>query len=87
MANRDDSYLGRSHALFGAATGPVVTSDAAFGAGWPTFTPGAARALVSLASSIDRRVTGEAQAQVCLRTTRRHAPTSEGESLMARAPP
>ena len=34
---------------------------------------------------IDRRVTGEQQ--VCLRTTRWHAPTSEGESRMARAPP
>ena len=31
---------------------PWLTFDAAFGAGWPTCTPGAARALVSLGSSI-----------------------------------
>ena len=55
---------------------------AAFGAGWPTFTAGAARACVA---RIDRRVAGEQQ--VCLRTTRWHAPTLEGESRMARAPP
>ena len=45
----------------------------------------ARRALVSLASRIDRRVTGEKQ--VCLRTTRLHAATSEGESRMARTRP
>ena len=43
-----------------------LTFDAAFGAGWPTRTPGAARALVSCVARIDRRVTGDQQ--VCLRT-------------------
>ena len=42
-----------------------LSFDAAFGAGWSTFTPGAARACVA---RIDRRVAGEQQ--VCLRTTR-----------------
>ena len=43
-----------------------LTFDAAFGAGWSTFTPGAARA--SCVARIDRRLAGEKQ--VCLRTTR-----------------
>ena len=51
-----------------------LSFDAAFGVGWPAFTPGAARACVA---RIDLRVTGEQQ--VCLRTTRCHAPTSEGD--------
>ena len=42
-----------------------LSFDAAFGAGWPPLTPGAARACVA---RIDRRVAGEQQ--VCRRTTR-----------------
>ena len=55
MANRDDSQLGRCGACDPTHSSELrraswLTYDAAFGAGWPTRTPGAARALVSLAS-------------------------------------
>ena len=73
----------RPHALLGAATG-LVAHDAAFGAGWSTFTPGAARACVA---RIDRRVTGEQQ--VCLRTPhddmRRRRRESHGWRGLARS--
>ena len=50
----------RPHALLGAARASWLSSDAAFGAGWSAFTPGAARACVA---RIDRRVTGEQQGE------------------------
>ena len=49
-----------------------------FGAGWPACTSDAPRACVG---RVDRRVTGE---QVCLRTIRWHAITSEGALRTAR---
>ena len=68
-------------ALLGPVAGLVARFDGVFGADWPAWAPGAACACLA---RVDRRVTGE---QVCLRTTRWHAATSEGESRMARAPP
>ena len=56
---------------------PVARFGGVFGADWPAWAPGAACACLA---RVDRRVTGE---QVCLRTTRWHAATSEGESRMA----
>ena len=55
MANRDDSSLRRCGACDPTHSSELrlaswLTFDAAFGAGWPTCTPGAARARVSLES-------------------------------------
>ena len=57
----------------------VARFDGVSGTDWPAWPPGAARACVA---RVDRQVTKE---QVCLRTTRWHAATSEGESRIARA--
>ena len=70
-----------AQALLGPVASLVARFDGVFGADWPAWAPGAAYACLA---RVDRRVTGE---QVCLRTTRWHAATSEGESRMARAPP
>ena len=61
MTNRGDSYLGRCDSCDPTHSSELrraswLSFDAAFGAGWPTFTPGAARACVA---RIDRRVAGE----------------------------
>ena len=63
--NRDDSQLGRCDACDPTHSSELrraswLTFDAAFGAGWPTCTPGAVRALVcrSYRSPNDRRTTG-----------------------------
>ena len=70
-----------AQALLGPVASLVARFDGVFGADWPAWAPGAAYACLA---RVDRRVTGE---QVCLRTTRWHAATSEGESRMALAPP
>ena len=63
-----------AQAILGPVASPVARFDGAFGADWPTWAPGAACACLA---HVERRVTGE---QVCLRTTRWHAATSEGAS-------
>ena len=75
----------RSHralqALLGPVASPVARFDGVFGADWSAWAPSAACACLA---RVDCRVTGE---QVCLRTTRWHAATSEGESRIAQATP
>ena len=66
-----------AQALLGPVASLVARFDGVFGADWPAWAPGAACACLA---RVERRVTGE---QVCLRTTRWHAATSEGESRMA----